>query len=129
VQSCIETIDEFQGQEAEVTIVSMVRSNVHSDLEKAMGFVNIPRLCVAISKSKRKTIIAGDQNTLIKSKFDRNYNKKRWFFYMEKLSGHRIMQVEWVYAAAAQIAGNANSEIGDNMAEKPWHLKREVAFL
>ena len=46
---------------------------------------------------------------------------------MEKLSGHRIIQVEWVYAAAAQIAGNSNSEIGDNM--KPWHLKREVAYL
>jgi hypothetical protein len=63
------TIDEFQGQEAEVTIVSMVRSNNHSDLEKAIGFVNIPRSCVAFSRSKRKTIIVGDQNTLIKSKF------------------------------------------------------------
>ena len=63
------TIDEFQGQEAEVTIVSMVRSNNHSDLEKAIGFVNIPRSCVAFSRSKRKTIIVGDRDTLIKSKF------------------------------------------------------------
>ena len=31
------TIDEFQGQEAEVTIVSMARSNNHSDSEKAIG--------------------------------------------------------------------------------------------
>jgi len=63
------TIDEFQGQESEVTIVSMVRSNNEADIEKATGFVNIPRSCVAFSRSKRKTIIVGDQNTLIKSKF------------------------------------------------------------
>jgi AAA domain-containing protein len=43
------TIDEFQGQESEVTIVSMVRSNNNSDMEKAIGFVNIPRSCVAFS--------------------------------------------------------------------------------
>ena len=65
----IGTIDEFQGQESEVTIVSMVRSNNETDLEKAIGFVNIPRSCVAFSRSKRKTIIVGDQSTLIKSKF------------------------------------------------------------
>jgi len=63
------TIDEFQGQESEVTIVSMVRSNHETDTEKAIGFVNVPRSCVAFSRSKRKTIIVGDQNTLIKSKF------------------------------------------------------------
>jgi len=63
------TIDEFQGQESEVTIVSMVRSNNETDLQKAIGFVNIPRSCVAFSRSKRKTIIVGDQNTLVKSKF------------------------------------------------------------
>jgi superfamily I DNA and/or RNA helicase len=68
------TIDEFQGQESEVTIVSMVRSNNETDLEKAIGFVNIPRSCVAFSRSKRKTIIVGDQSTLVKS----NYRTKSW---------------------------------------------------
>ena len=65
----IGTIDEFQGQESEVTIVSMVRSNSNPDYQKAVGFVNIPRSCVAFSRSKRKTIIVGDQRTLSKSKF------------------------------------------------------------
>jgi superfamily I DNA and/or RNA helicase len=65
----IGTIDEFQGQESEVTIVSMVRSNNNTDYQKAVGFVNIPRSCVAFSRSKRKTIIVGDQKTLSKSKF------------------------------------------------------------
>jgi ATP-dependent RNA/DNA helicase IGHMBP2 len=65
----IGTIDEFQGQEAEVTIISMVRSNNKMNYQEAIGFVNIPRSCVAFSRSKRKTIIVGDRNTLIKNRF------------------------------------------------------------
>ncbi|HET7644764.1 MAG TPA: AAA domain-containing protein [Nitrososphaeraceae archaeon] len=65
----IGTIDEFQGQEAEVTVISMVRSNTNADYQEAIGFVNIPRSCVAFSRSKRKTVIVGDRNTLIKNRF------------------------------------------------------------
>jgi superfamily I DNA and/or RNA helicase len=65
----IGTIDEFQGQEAEVTIISMVRSNNKQNYQEAIGFVNIPRSCVAFSRSKRKTIIVGDKNTLVKNMF------------------------------------------------------------
>ncbi len=65
----IGTIDEFQGQEAEVTIISMVRSNNKQNYKEAIGFVNIPRSCVAFSRSKRKTIIVGDENTLLRNKF------------------------------------------------------------
>jgi hypothetical protein len=55
--------------EDELTIISMVRSNKKSDYHEAIGFVNIPRSCVAFSRSKRKTIIVGDRDTLIKNKF------------------------------------------------------------
>jgi uncharacterized protein len=65
----IGTVDKFQGQEDEVTIISMVRSNSKADSQEALGFVNIPRSCVAFSRSKRKTIIVGDRDTLIKNKF------------------------------------------------------------
>ena len=65
----IGTVDKFQGQEDEVTIISMVRSNNRVDYREALGFVNIPRSCVAFSRSKRKTIIVGDRDTLIKNKF------------------------------------------------------------
>jgi uncharacterized protein len=65
----IGTVDKFQGQEDEVTIISMVRSNNRVDYQEALGFVNIPRSCVAFSRSKRKTIIVGDRDTLIKNKF------------------------------------------------------------
>jgi GTPase SAR1 family protein len=63
------TIDKFQGQEDEVTIISMVRSNDKMYYQEAIGFVNIPRSCVAFSRSKRKTIIVGDHATLVKSRF------------------------------------------------------------
>ena len=65
----IGTIDKFQGQEDEVTVISMVRSNGKIDYHESIGFVNIPRSCVAFSRSKRKTIIVGDQTTLIKNRF------------------------------------------------------------
>jgi len=63
------TIDKFQGQEAEVALISMVRSNTWQDYQQAIGFVNNSRACVAFSRGKRKTIIVGDQTTLIKNKF------------------------------------------------------------
>ncbi len=65
----IGTVDKFQGQEDEVTIISMVQSNHKADNQEALGFVNIPRSCVAFSRSKRKTIIVGDRDTLIKNNF------------------------------------------------------------
>jgi superfamily I DNA and/or RNA helicase len=65
----IGTVDEFQGQEAEVAIISMVRSNTWKDYSRAIGFLNNSRVCVAFSRGKRKTIIVGDQTTLIKNKF------------------------------------------------------------
>ena len=65
----IGTVDKFQGQEAEVAIISMVRSNTKQDYHEAIGFLNNSRACVAFSRGKRKTIIVGDQTTLIKNKF------------------------------------------------------------
>jgi len=65
----IGTVDKFQGQEAEVAIISMVRSNTCQDYHEAIGFLNNSRACVAFSRGKRKTIIVGDQTTLTKNKF------------------------------------------------------------
>ena len=62
-RACIE----FRGQEAEVAIISLVRSNTSQDYYEAIGFLNNSRVCVAFSRGKRKTIIVGDQTTLIKN--------------------------------------------------------------
>jgi ATP-dependent RNA/DNA helicase IGHMBP2 len=85
------TIDKFQGQEDEVTIISMVRSNNKMYYQEAIGFVNVPRSCVAFSRSKRKTIIVGDHATLIKSKFltrsiDTITKKEGFFVWRNSLS-------------------------------------------
>ena len=47
----------------------MVQSNNKMNYQESIGFVNIPRSCVAFSRSKRKTIIVGDRNTLMKNRF------------------------------------------------------------
>ena len=47
----------------------MVRSNDKMHYQEAIGFVNIPRSCVAGGGAKRKTIIVGDHVTLTKSRF------------------------------------------------------------
>jgi superfamily I DNA and/or RNA helicase len=62
-------VDKFQGQENQVAVISMVRSNKKSDYQEAIGFVNESRSCVAFSRSKRKTIIVDDRDTLIRNRF------------------------------------------------------------
>jgi hypothetical protein len=47
----------------------MVRSNTKQDYDEVIGFINNSTACVAFSKGKRKTIIVGDQTTLIKTSF------------------------------------------------------------
>ena len=57
----VETINAFQGQEADVVICSFVRSNPHSKL----GFVADPRrLTVALTRARRLWIGVGDSSLL-----------------------------------------------------------------
>jgi len=46
----------------------MDRSNNSLDYQRT-GFMNIPRSCIAFSRSKQKRIIVGDQKAPSKSKF------------------------------------------------------------
>ena len=56
----IVTVDAAQGSEADVVILSCVRSNSRGDI----GFVeNRNRMCVAISRAKEKLVIVGDART------------------------------------------------------------------
>ncbi|MGA8083860.1 MAG: hypothetical protein WB988_18565 [Candidatus Nitrosopolaris sp.] len=45
------------------------KSTSWREYHEAIGFLNNSRVCVAFSRGKRKTIIVGDQTTLIKNKF------------------------------------------------------------
>lgn len=61
----INTVDGFQGQEKDVIIISLVRSNDKGDI----GFVSDPRrLNVAMTRARKKLIIIGDLTTLANNK-------------------------------------------------------------
>jgi ATP-dependent RNA/DNA helicase IGHMBP2 len=57
----VNTIDSFQGQERDMVIISMTRSNN----ESAIGFLSdIRRMNVAMTRAKKKLVIIGDSGTL-----------------------------------------------------------------
>ena len=57
----ISTVDSFQGQEKEIIIVSLVRSNDDGDI----GFLkDYRRMNVAITRAKNKLYVIGDSATI-----------------------------------------------------------------
>ena len=66
----INTIDSFQGQERDVIIISMVRSNDTGEI----GFLSdLRRMNVAMTRAKKKLIIIGDSATLASNEFFNNF--------------------------------------------------------
>lgn len=62
----ISTIDSFQGQEKEIIIVSLVRSNDEGEI----GFLkDYRRMNVAITRAKEKLIVIGDSATIAQDPF------------------------------------------------------------
>jgi superfamily I DNA and/or RNA helicase len=73
----VNTVDGFQGQERDIILISLVRSNS----EGQIGFLNdLRRMNVAITRARMKLIILGDRSTLTQHPFYR----KLWQ-YIEKL--------------------------------------------
>ena len=66
------TVDGFQGQERDIIIISMVRSNE----EGQIGFLrDIRRMNVAMTRARMKLLIIGNSKTLSKHPFYRElYN-------------------------------------------------------
>ncbi|WP_194777603.1 AAA domain-containing protein [Pararhodonellum marinum] len=62
----IDTIDGFQGQERDLMIISLVRSNDKGEI----GFLaDIRRMNVALTRAKRKLVVIGDSSTLSQNAF------------------------------------------------------------
>lgn len=62
----VNTVDGFQGQERDIILISMVRSNENGQI----GFLrDLRRMNVAITRARMKLIILGDASTLIKHPF------------------------------------------------------------
>lgn len=77
----VSTIDAFQGQEADVIILSLVRSNS----EGKIGFLSdYRRMNVALTRAKKKLIVIGDSATLANDKF-----YKEFVEYAEEVGGYR----------------------------------------
>lgn len=57
----VNTVDGFQGQERDIVLISLVRSNEHGQI----GFLNdLRRMNVAMTRARMKLIIIGDSETL-----------------------------------------------------------------
>ncbi len=64
----VNTVDGFQGQERDIIVISMVRSND----EGQIGFLrDLRRMNVAITRARMKLIILGDRHTLCRHPFYR----------------------------------------------------------
>lgn len=73
----VNTVDGFQGQERDVIIISLVRSNEKGEI----GFLgDLRRMNVAITRARMKLIIMGDVNTMAKHPF-----YKRLYDYCQRL--------------------------------------------
>ena len=85
-QLSINTIDGFQGQERDVVMISLVRSND----DGRIGFLSdLRRMNVAITRARMKVIIVGDASTLQHHKF---YGRLR--AYIEQLAPGRGVDEE-----------------------------------
>lgn len=59
------TVDSFQGNEADVVIVSLVRNNAHHTLSRALGFLQDERrMTVLMSRAKWRLIVVGSLDFL-----------------------------------------------------------------
>ena len=73
----VNTVDGFQGQERDIIIISLVRSNEQGQI----GFLrDLRRMNVAITRARMKLIIIGDVETLTKHRF-----YKRLHEYIEEI--------------------------------------------
>ena len=74
----VNTVDGFQGQERDVIVISLVRSNEQGDI----GFLrDLRRMNVAITRARMKLIILGDRSTLCRMPFYRrlaDYIDEQW---------------------------------------------------
>jgi ATP-dependent RNA/DNA helicase IGHMBP2 len=82
----VQTVDGFQGQEKDIIIISLVRSNGKQEI----GFLkDLRRMNVAITRARKKLIVVGDSSTLSVSKF--------YACFQEYVESHNGYHSAWEY--------------------------------
>ena len=82
----VQTVDGFQGQEKDIIIISLVRSNGKQEI----GFLkDLRRMNVAITRARKKLIVIGDSSTLSSSKF--------YSGFQEYIESHNGYHSAWEY--------------------------------
>ena len=82
-QISINTVDGFQGQERDVIVISLVRSND----EGQIGFLrDLRRMNVAITRARMKVIILGNRQTMTRHPFYRQL----WQYCKKQLETQKI---------------------------------------
>ena len=77
----ISTIDSFQGQEKEIVILSLVRSNT----EATIGFLkDYRRINVALTRAKEQLFVIGDSSTIGQDPFYALFLE-----YLDEIGGYR----------------------------------------
>ena len=77
----VSTIDSFQGQENEIIILSLVRSNS----DAVIGFLkDYRRMNVALTRAKEQLFVIGDSATIGQDEFYANF-----LAYIEEVNGYR----------------------------------------
>ncbi|MCC5936734.1 MAG: AAA family ATPase [Lunatimonas sp.] len=83
----IDTIDGFQGQERDLILISLVRSNAGGEI----GFLSdVRRMNVALTRAKRRLIVVGDSSTLASHPF-----YARFLDYVDEKAGYSSIY-EWI---------------------------------
>ncbi|MHA1230073.1 MAG: DEAD/DEAH box helicase [Candidatus Helarchaeota archaeon] len=89
----IKTVDEFQGQEADITIISLVRNNIYSGMS-SWGFLTEPeRLNVMFSRASYRQVIIGCAEQILRNKENEDLSYLVKFFEEYKKEG-KIIEAE-----------------------------------
>jgi DNA replication ATP-dependent helicase Dna2 len=76
----VETVERIQGQERDVFIFSLTRSNLDTSIEDLDFFFTPNRLNVALTRAKCKRIVVASETLFRKNKIDKSINKKIKYF-------------------------------------------------
>ncbi len=109
----VQTIDSFQGKEADIVVVSLVRNNAHS-WKRALGILaDFRRMNVLLSRAKFKLVIVGSLEFL-KLRFlpgksveesDDLYFLYEWLNFIEQNSGGPMKQRSIIIIPPSQLDG------------------------